>query len=221
MIDVVTIDGPAGAGKSTVSRMIAERLGYTRMDTGAMYRAVAWLFREKAVDLSDMDAVSGACMDCSIRFEGERILINGKDVTDFIRTPEIDMLSSRVSGIPVVRDRLVSLQKELGSKGRCVAEGRDMGTVVFPEAGYKFFLTASPEERASRRKKQLESDGEIVLYETILKQIIERDAADSGRAVSPLKPAVDAVMVDSTLLTQEEVVELILAEIIRKKTDEK
>ncbi len=216
-MDIVTIDGPAGAGKSTISRMVAEKLGYNRLDTGAMYRAVAWLLKDEGTDLADTPKVAETCSNCSITFEGERVLINGTDVTNLIRTPEIDMLSSKVSAIPEVRHRLAELQKEIGRKGRCVAEGRDMGTVVFPEADYKFFLIASPEERARRRKKQLEIAGEIVQYEIILKQIIERDEADSSRSICPLAPAEDAVTVDSTLLSPGEVADLILSEIIRKR----
>lgn len=216
-MDIVTIDGPAGAGKSTISRMVAERLGYSRMDTGAMYRAVAWLFRERGVDLRDMDEIIRICMDCGIKFSGERIIINDTDVTGLIRTPEMDMLSSKVSAIPVVRKKLAGLQQEIGKAGKCVAEGRDMGTVVFPRAAYKFFLTASSEERARRRKKQLESVGEIVLYATILKQIVERDQADSSRSTAPLKASEDAILVDSTSLSPGDVVDIILAEIEKRK----
>jgi cytidylate kinase len=216
-MDIVTIDGPAGAGKSTISRMVARNLGYNRLDTGAMYRAVAWLLNKEDVDITDSDTVSRICQTCDIRFDGERIIINESDVTDLIRTPEMDMLASRVSGIPVVRERLAGMQKEIGRRGRCVAEGRDMGTVVFPDARYKFFLTATPEERARRRKKQLEIAGEIVLYEIILKQIIERDRADSNRSMSPLKPASDAILVDSTSFSPSEVVDIILAEIKKKR----
>ncbi len=216
-MDIVTIDGPAGAGKSTISRMVAQSLRYNRLDTGAMYRAVAWLLNKEGVDLSDTESVSRICQACRIRFDGERIFINESDVTDLIRTPEMDMLASRVSGIPVVRERLAGMQKEIGRKGRCVAEGRDMGTVVFPDARHKFFLTATPEERARRRKKQLEIAGEIVLYEIILKQIIERDRADSNRSMSPLKPANDAILVDSTSFSPAEVVDFILAEIKKKR----
>ncbi len=216
-MDIVTIDGPAGAGKSTISRMVARNLGYNRLDTGAMYRAVAWLLNKEDVDITDTDTVSRICQTCHIRFDGERIFINESDVTDLIRTPEMDMLASRVSGIPVVRERLAGMQKEIGRRGRCVAEGRDMGTVVFPDAKYKFFLTATPEERARRRKKQLEIAGEIVLYEIILKQIIERDRADSNRSMSPLKPASDAILVDSTSFSPSEVVDIILAEIKKKR----
>ncbi len=216
-MDIVTIDGPAGAGKSTISRMVARRLKYHRLDTGAMYRAVAWLLKEEGASLSDMDTVSRICRECRIRFDGEHIFINQRDVTNLIRSPEMDMLASRVSSIPVVRERLAGMQKEIGLKGRCVAEGRDMGTVVFPEADYKFFLTATAEERARRRKKQLEIAGEIVLYEIILKQIIERDKADSSRAMSPLKPADDAILLDSTSFSPAEVVDFILAEIKKKR----
>ncbi len=216
-MDIVTIDGPAGAGKSSISRIVAERLGYDRLDTGAMYRAVAWQLKQLHVNLDDIEAVTHTVMDCSINFKGDRIHINDTDVTDLIRTPEMDMLSSRVSAIPVVRQRLANLQKDIGKGGRVVAEGRDMGTIVFPDANYKFFLTASAEERARRRKKQLESAGEIVLYEMILKQIIERDMADGQRSLAPMKPANDAVVVDSTSLSIAEVVDFILLEIKKKR----
>ena len=216
-MDVITIDGPAGAGKSTISKMVAQRMGYSRLDTGAMYRAVAWLLREKGVELDDTDAVDRVCARCKIEFRGDRILIDNIDVTGLIRTPEIDMLASRVSAIPCVRQHLARMQRALGEAGEYVAEGRDMGTVVFPQADFKFFLTASPEVRAERRKKQLDESGEIVLYATILRQIMERDTADSSRAVSPLQPADDATVIDSSEMSPEEVVELILAEIRRKK----
>ncbi len=216
-MDIVTIDGPAGAGKSTISRMVAQRLGYNRLDTGAMYRAVAWLLDRQNTDLSDSEAAADICKKCDIHFEGEKIFINGKDVTGLIRTPKMDMLASQVSAIPAVRERLIELQQQIGSRGRCVAEGRDMGTVVFPDADYKFFLDASPEERARRRKKQLESAGEIVQYEIILKQIIERDRADISRAICPLKPAEDAAIVDSTSLSPAQVVDFILSEINKKR----
>ncbi len=216
-MDIVTIDGPAGAGKSTISRMVAQRLGYDRLDTGAMYRAVAWLLDRHNIDPSDSEAVADICKKCDIHFEGEKIFINGEDVTGLIRTPKMDMLASQVSAIPAVRERLSELQQKIGSRGRCVAEGRDMGTVVFPDADYKFFLDASPEERARRRKKQLESAGEIVQYEIILKQIIERDRADISRAICPLKPAEDAAIVDSTSLSPAQVVDFILSEINKKR----
>ena len=166
-MDVITIDGPAGAGKSTISKMVARRLGYSRLDTGAMYRAVAWLLRQKGVEPEETEMVDRICGSCRIEFRGDRIFIDNTEVTDVIRTPEIDMLASRVSAIPCVRQHLARMQRALGEAGEYVAEGRDMGTVVFPQADFKFFLTASPEVRAERRKKQLDESGEIVLLSLI------------------------------------------------------
>ena len=152
---LVAIDGPAGAGKSTVSKELARRLGYTYLDTGAMYRAVAWAARKKGVDARDEKALSELCNDLRLGFDGDRILVNGKDVSSLIRTTEMDRFSSAVSRVAVVREYLTGIQRELGRQGQLVAEGRDMGTVVFSRAAHKFFLTASAEERARRRKRQL------------------------------------------------------------------
>ena len=178
---VVAIDGPAGAGKSTVARALARRLGATYLDSGAMYRSVA--LAGPTVDPATLD----------IAFDGERVLLDGRDVTDAIRTPEISETASRVAAQPSVREAMVAKQRELLSRGDWVAEGRDIGTVVAPDAGLKVFLTAAPEERARRRADQLGADVRTVLAEQSI-----RDERDSTRAASPLRAADDAVTVDTT-----------------------
>ena len=211
-LNIITIDGPAGAGKSTVSKELAKRLGYTYLDTGAMYRAVAWAARHKGVDVRDQKALSELCNDLKLGFNGDRILVNGQDVSSFIRTPEMDGLSSAVSRVAVVREYLTGMQRELGREGQLVAEGRDMGTVVFPQAVHKFFLTASAGERAKRRQMQMENQGEEVEYEEILAQIEARDLADSTRSIAPLQAATDCIVIDSSDLNVEDVLEKIVTE---------
>ena len=211
-LDIITIDGPAGAGKSTVSKELARRLGYTYLDTGAMYRAVAWAARQKGVDVGDEKAISELCNDLKLGFKGDRILVNEEDVSSFIRTQEMDGLSSAVSRVAVVREYLTEMQRKLGINGRLVAEGRDMGTVVFPQAAHKFFLSASAGERARRRKIQMENQGEEVTYEAILAQIEARDLADSTRSIAPLQAAPDCIVIDSSDLTVEDVLEKIVTE---------
>ena len=208
-MDIIAIDGPAGAGKSTISKELARRLGYLYLDTGAMYRAVAWAARHNGVDIGEEEALSGLCNKLRLEFRGNHILVNGKDVSSLIRTPEIDRLSSAVSRAAVVRKYLTEIQRKLGRQGNIVAEGRDMGTVVFPQAAHKIFLTASPEERAKRRKRQLEDQGKKVKYEEVLAQIEARDRADSTRSIAPLQAAPDCIIIDSSNLTIEEVLEKI------------
>jgi len=212
-LNIVTIDGPAGAGKSTVSRDLARRLGFTYLDTGAMYRAVAWAARRNGIDIEDKKALSELCNDLRLGFSGDRILVNGQDISSFIRTPEMDRLSSAVSKVDVVRKYLTEMQRELGRGGRLVAEGRDMGTVVFPQAAHKFFLTASAEERAKRRKMQIEYRGEEITYEEIRTQIEARDLADSTRSIAPLQAAPDCTVINSSDLTVEDVIAKIVSEI--------
>ncbi|MDP9400567.1 MAG: (d)CMP kinase [Actinomycetota bacterium] len=192
---VIAIDGPGGAGKSTVARAVAAALGFAYLDTGAMYRAVA------------LAALRGAAAPAEARFElGERVLLDGEDVTAAIRTPEVSAQASRLAADPEVRRNLVARQREVLALGDHVAEGRDIGTVVVPEAEVKVFLTASPEERARRRAAELGADPEGVLRE-----LRERDERDASRAASPLVPAPDAVRVDTTGLAVDEVVERIVA----------
>jgi cytidylate kinase len=218
---IVTIDGPSGGGKSTVSRMLAAQLHYIYLDTGAMYRAVAYQCREKDIDLGEncqLEALLAA-----IRIEllppaaGEddvRVLVDGRNVGRDLRTPEMGMLASKVSALPLVRASLTRLQQQIGASGRIVAEGRDTGTVVFPDAAWKFFLDASPQVRAHRRAEQLRSKGEMVDEQQLLTQIIQRDKDDRERTIAPLKAAPDALTIDSTGLPVEEVVRLMYEKIL-------
>jgi cytidylate kinase len=210
---VITIDGPAGAGKSTVGRHLARRLGYLYMDTGAMYRAVAVLAKERSRENPLNEAVlSEICgaLDLDMRpgSGGMRLVVNGRDLTEKIREPEISALASAVSTKAVVRRRLVEIQRRLGAAGGIVADGRDMGTVVFPQAEVKFFLDARPDVRGERRYRELAAKGEKATLLEVSEQIIARDRNDKGRELAPLKPAADAILVDSTERTVEEVVEL-------------
>jgi cytidylate kinase len=218
---IVTIDGPSGGGKSTVSRMLAAQLHYTYLDTGAMYRAVAYQCREKDIDLGDNGQLEALL--AAIRLEllppeaGEddvRVLVDGRNVGRDLRTPEMGMLASKVSALPLVRASLTRLQQQIGATGRIVAEGRDTGTVVFPEAAWKFFLDASPQVRAHRRAEQLRSKGEMVDEQQLLTQIIQRDKDDRERTIAPLKAAPDALIIDSTGLPVEEVVRLMYEKIL-------
>ncbi len=207
---IIAIDGPAGSGKSTISRLLAKRLGIQYLDTGAMYRSVALWLKEQDIDIDDEEALNRAIKSVFIEFKNQRVLLNGRDISDLIRTPEIDMLASNVSKIACIRQRLTGLQRKIGQNMPIVAEGRDMGTVVFPDAHFKFFITATPEERAKRRQKQLAIKGETVLYETILYQIKKRDKLDSERKIAPLMPAKNAIIIDTTDKDIEEVLHQIL-----------
>jgi CMP/dCMP kinase len=215
-LPIVTIDGPSGAGKSTISRGLAARLHFTYLDTGAMYRAVGLALTRQGVDPADTDSLAQclAAIELTLVPNGDddvRVLLNGEDVSQAIRTPEMGLIASRVSANPLVREKLTALQRQLGEKGGLVAEGRDMGTVVFPQAPYKFFLDASAEVRARRRQKQMAEKGQSVDYQEILDQIRKRDYDDSRRELAPLKPAADAIIVDSSSMGPEAVIAFMLA----------
>jgi CMP/dCMP kinase len=217
---VVTIDGPAGAGKSTAARKLARRLGYAFLDTGALYRALALAARRAGVDWSDGPGLAALAERLDITFVpqegGDRFFVEGAEVGEQIRTPEISEGASRISALPEVRAALLGLQRAIGNRGAVVAEGRDTGTVVFPDAGAKFFLTAPAEERARRRARELVAAGQVVNPADVLRDIEVRDARDSTRTVSPLRKAPDAVEIDSLGLTPDEVVER-MARIVRER----
>ncbi|HYS09443.1 MAG TPA: (d)CMP kinase [Myxococcales bacterium] len=209
-VRIVAIDGPAGAGKSTVARQLAGRLGFTIIDTGAIYRAVALAARRAGVAWDDDEGL-GKLLDAGLRlkFDADRVLLRGEDVTEAIRTPEISRGASVVSARPVVRQKLLQLQRDLGraSTRGSVLEGRDIGTVVFPDAQVKFFLTASDGARAQRRHAELADRGLSVPLEEVLSEQRRRDKDDTERAIAPLRAAPDAIVVDTTGLDLGEVVE--------------
>jgi cytidylate kinase len=213
---VITIDGPAGAGKTTVSQMLAEKLGYRTIDTGALYRAVAWEARQAAIPADDDLSLESLCESLNLQFrdsdQGLRLISDGKDITENIRTPQITMLASAVSARAPVRRFLLKVQRQMGQGKNIVLEGRDTGTVVFPGADIKFFLDASPSIRSFRRFRQVEGQDRQSL-EQVQKDIQCRDSNDRTRSLAPLKPAQDAILIDSTDLTVNQVVELMLAHI--------
>jgi cytidylate kinase len=218
--NIVTIDGPSGAGKSTISKLLASRLHYTYLDTGAMYRVVGLQVERSGLDLGEEGAreklaqlLAGLDLELAPGDEGKetRAFLNGEDVSDAIRTPEMAMVASRASAEPEVRKKLTEMQRKIGNNGAIVAEGRDMGTVVFPDAMHKFFLDASPEERAMRRQKQLAGNGQKIDFQELLAQIQKRDRDDSSRSLAPLHPAEDAVIIDSSEMNIDEVVSFMLA----------
>lgn len=219
---VITIDGPAGAGKSTISKMLATSLGYIYLDTGAMYRAVAVLARRagQANPLNET-LLEKICSGLDLKFVNDngklRLLANGGDITEEIRKPEITSLASAVSAKAIVRERLTKIQREMGGRGGVVLEGRDMGTVVFPDADVKFFLDASPEIRSQRRYMELKAKGEGVTFDEVHEQMLVRDSNDQSRQLAPLKPAADAIVVDSSNLQIEEIVQLMLDHIHAKR----
>lgn len=212
---MITIDGPAGAGKSTVARELARRLGYRLVDTGALYRAVAWRVREAGVDPADEAAVGRVLERTSVGLRGEAVLVDGRDVRDEIRRPEIGEVASRLSSLAVVRRKVTPLQRRLAAAGGAVLEGRDTGSVVCPDAEVKFYLDASPEVRAARRRRELAGRGITAATEGILAEIRRRDRQDMERALAPLVVPAGATVIDSSGRSVEEVVQLMLAEVAR------
>ena len=218
---IVAIDGPSGAGKSTIAKIVAKTVGFSCLDTGAMFRSIAVLALEKGISLDDDAALGDLATKNEIAFtfddneeRAQHVFIAGKEVTSAIRTAEVDKAVSPVSAAPSVRAALLEQQRRIGNAGNYVVEGRDIGTTVFPQAEVKIFLTASAEERARRRVSQNEARGiGSVDYEEVLADIIRRDQADSTRAVSPLRQAEDAYLLDSSDLTIDQVVEAICSRI--------
>jgi cytidylate kinase len=210
---VVTIDGPGGSGKGTLSSLVAAKLGWHLLDSGALYRIVAVSAQSQALDLADENALVAMVADLQIAFIGDKVDVNGSDLSDIIRTEETGVAASQVAALPGVRDAILALQKSFQRAPGLVADGRDMGTVVFPHSKAKIFLDASAEARADRRYKQLKNKGLSVNLRDLLEQIQERDARDRGRAVAPLKPAADALIIDSTQMSIEEVLETIMTEV--------
>ena len=209
--NIVTIDGPSGVGKSTVAKRVAERLGFSCLDTGAMYRAVALKASEVAVDLRDSALLSKLLSETAVGFSPTgRVLLDGRDVSELIRTEEISSLSSRLAKLREVREFLIGIQREIGQEGNLVAEGRDMGTYVFPRAKYKFYLDATVAERAKRRFLQSgRGDSETSLSD-VESELRRRDRRDTLRAENPLRPAPDAVIIDTTQMSAEQVISSIV-----------
>lgn len=218
----VAIDGPAGAGKSTVAKAAAAKLGYIYVDTGALYRAVGVYALRNGIDTKNADGVSSLLPEISVELKFidgvQHVLLNGDDVSVEIRTPDASMAASNVSAIPAVRAFLFDLQRDIAKKNNCLMDGRDIGTVVLPNAQVKIFLTADPEERAMRRYKELKEKGSDVKYEDVLDDLIKRDYQDSHREIAPLKPAEDSVVFNTTGYTLEESVAKVIS-IIEEKTN--
>jgi len=217
---IIAIDGPAGSGKSTVAKKLSRILGYTYIDTGAMYRAVAYKVKEEGIDPDNPDAVVNIMKRINIKLEpsdnGVKVFLDGEDVSSKIRTEEIGKIASKIARHPEVRKILVQKQREMGKKAKnAVIEGRDTGTVIFPDADLKIFMTASPEVRARRRWEELKNKGLDIDYNRILKEVKERDHLDQTRKDSPLRPAKDAIIIDTTNKSIDEVINQIL-ELVRK-----
>ena len=210
---IITIDGPAGSGKSTISRLLSKKLDLLYLDTGAMYRAVALQAKREGVSPQDGKALGRLCRGLKIHFRSEQIYLGDEDVSAAIRSPEMDLLSSAISTVKQVREAMTDLQRKIGSERSVVAEGRDMGTVVFPHADYKFYLTASHEIRAERRYLERVQRGESVSRNQVQRELEERDHQDKTRKIAPLRPASDATIIDASSLSPEQVMEKIFKKI--------
>jgi cytidylate kinase len=213
---IITIDGPAGAGKSSAAKALARRLGFDFLDTGAMYRAVALAALEAGLDLRDQEALAALLAGLRLELPPGRVLLNGSDVTGRIRTADVTAATGPVADSPVVRRRLAEMQRAIAQGRNVVCEGRDQGTVVFPDAACKFFLVADPVERAKRRQREMAARGEAVELAALLEAQAARDRRDAARDIAPMRPADDAVVLDSTALSPEQVVERMEAEVRRR-----
>lgn len=222
---VITIDGPAGAGKSTVSKALAKRLSYLYLDTGALYRAIAYKVKKTAISPDDDDRLYEICKNINIHMKSQdglvKVFLDNEDITDKIRTEEISMLASTASARPCVREALLSIQREAAAQGGIVAEGRDMGTVVFPNADYKFYLDADVAERARRRYEEIIVKGEKGDYEKIREDLIIRDRQDRERKAAPLKPAATAVIIDTTAMAVDDIVDKMADMILQREKQDR
>ena len=213
----IAIDGPGGAGKSTIAKLVAKRLGIDYIDTGAMYRAIAFKTVNENVDTNDDKSIRAMLDDTEIDFCRGSIYLDGRCVDKQIRTPEISQMASKISALEPVREKLVELQRKMGHEKSVIMDGRDIGTNVLTDASYKFFMTASAEERAQRRYKELIEKGENVTFEQVLSDINQRDKNDMERELNPLRKAEDATEIDTTGLSIEEVTDVILKNIVSEK----
>lgn len=213
---VITIDGPSGSGKGTIAGLLARQLGWKLLDSGALYRLLAFAAGNHGIDLTNEEALKQLAAHLDVQFIDKRIILEGEEVTDVIRNERVGAGASMVASLPAVRDALLQRQRAFEEAPGLVADGRDMGTVVFPHAPLKVFLTASAEERAQRRYLQLKAKGDDVNLASLLDEIRARDERDTQRAVAPLKPAADAIMLDSTELSIEQVLDVILREVANR-----
>ena len=217
---VITLDGPAGAGKSSVAKRLAKRIKFRYLDTGALYRAIAYFMDQNGIAPQESERLTEYLGLIRVCLNENGVFVNGEDVTALIRTTRVDEVVSAYSAIKSVRDALLGLQRDQANHGDLVTDGRDMGTVVFPYADVKFFLTATPETRADRRYRELLRKGEIVLYNEVLTQIRERDRIDAGREIAPLKEPIGSIHVETSYMTEEEVVDQLTAIVRSRMTQE-